>query len=150
MPLPDKEGDIARPLGQLGFVCPGGREWSVLVSRPPIAGPDAGYGPIQQLWLTLADREDGKTRRIGGQPFVQQRHELSIDPANLTGDIDLMAMIENAVVDYWNAIRHILETASDLERDMKALGLDDAPDVFATPAPIIEQPAAIALPGVLA
>ena len=122
--LPTKS-EGARPAGQLGFTAPDRREWTVLVQRAPVVTPDAGAPPLVHLWLTLADREDGRTRRVGGAPFVLEREELTVDAAALTVDFTLMHAIEDAVAAAWGRLGSVPDAAPRLAEDLAALGLGE-------------------------
>lgn len=129
--LPEKtEG--TRPAGQVGFTDPDGREWSVLVQRAPVVTVDGGVGGSMTLWLTLADRVEGKTRRAGSKPVVATRHELTIEPTDLSEEYTLIKAIEDTVVAYWGFVKTAPSIAADTADQMAALGLDDTP---APPSP---------------
>ena len=118
--LPAKsDGD--RAPNQHGFVAPDGREWSVVVERAPVVGPDDGAPPYLHLWLTLADREDGRTRRLAGEPLVQQREELTL----AIGDGATLAhAIEDAVAAYWHRVAGVPDAAEKVAGELAALGVD--------------------------
>ena len=117
-----------RPRNQLGFLAPDGSQWSVLIRRAPVVTADSGFGPEQRLWLTLADRHEGRTRRVAGEPLVQQRHELTIDPARLDEEYGAAEAIEDAVVSYWEEVKAVPDQAGRLNDVLAELGLIDLPN----------------------
>lgn len=118
---PKSEGQ--RPASQFGFTAPDGSEWSVLVRRGPLASVDATLGSSIRLWLTLAHRVNGRTGRVGTEPLVNPRRELTIDPQEVDEAFDLQRAIEDETVRAWEAARAVPAAMTGLLSELDALGL---------------------------
>lgn len=98
--LPPKSDGSERSANQHGYIAPDGSEWSVIIAmgdaRSTVPGAAVDHFSLN---LTIAPREDGKTRTVGGAPLVRPVHEIAIQMEHQLENeqFDIEATIEDAV-----------------------------------------------------